>query len=232
MKAFPKAVVIVAGGVGSRMGASIPKQFLTIKDKPIIAYTIEQFIQFDAQIEIVVVCHKNYIETLYKISQQYFLKASITVIEGGNSRFQSCKIGVEAIETEENKIVAIHDAVRPNVSQALIKNGFQLAYEKGAEIPAIKLTDTIRVVYEDGQSDWMDRNQFRKMQTPQCFSLAKLKAAYTIAATQTESNFTDDASVWEANGQSIYLYEGEEKNIKITSPTDLVLMEFFLTIKD
>jgi len=229
--AFPKAVVIVAGGTGNRMGTAIPKQFINLKNKPIIVHTIEQFIQFEKQIDIVVVCHKDFIDKLERIKSEYFSFNNLKIIEGGESRFQSCQLGVAAVANSENTIVAIHDAVRPNISQQVIEDGFNIAKEKGSAIPAVPVVDTIRVVFEDGDSEWINRNQFRKIQTPQCFQLNKLKQAYTNAAATNENIFTDDASVWEADGNKVHLYPGDEKNIKITKPADLLMIEAMLKDK-
>lgn len=232
MKAFPKSVVIVAGGTGSRMGASIPKQFIEVFGKPIIVHTIEQFIHYAQDIEVVVVCHKDYIEHLNQLSKQYFPSAKINIVEGGNSRFQSCKIGIEAIADIENCVVAVHDAVRPNVSQTIISEGFNLANKSGSAIPATKVVDTLRVVFEDGSTEWIDRNQFRKIQTPQCFKLKELKQAYILADNNNEGNFTDDASVWEEAGFAVNLYQGDSLNIKITTPADFKFMESILKSKE
>lgn len=226
-----KAVVIVAGGVGSRMKANIPKQFMTIHNQPLIVYTISAFLEMEAFNfgEIVIVCHKSYISKLEKILSTYFTNYNFILVEGGASRFQSCYNGLKAITVAENKLVAIHDAARPLLSKQLIKTVFEKAVVHQSAIPAIRLKDSVRMVDEsETDSKIVDRNLLRLVQTPQCFLHSKLLKAYENAVNNAQLKFTDDASVWEAKYGNVFLCEGKAENIKVTEPFDLTLAELLL----
>jgi len=229
-----KAVVIVAGGTGSRMQSHLPKQFISIKGKPIIIYTLEKFLKAYTNIKVVIVCHSEYIDFLNDILKEHVphSNSNIKVVEGGASRFHSSYKGLQNIPFKKG-LVAIHDAARPFIDSTTIQQCFQLCSEKGNAIPAIPVTDTIRQL-ENETSSIVDRRVLRKVQTPQCFRLSAIIEAYKYAVQQINTHnvhnnqFTDDASVLEFYGKPVYLCEGQTNNIKITTPFDLKLAELMI----
>lgn len=223
-----KAVVIVAGGTGSRMQMQVPKQFISIKGKPLIIYTIEAFQLAFENIAVIIVCHASYLNELKKLLKQHTSDATIQIVEGGKTRFDSSYAGLKAVPFNKG-LVAIHDAARPFIKPAVIQQCFEVCMQKGNAIPAIPVTDTIRQI-ETTKSTLIDRAVLRKIQTPQCFQLEEILAAYTTAVMQNKPNtqFTDDASVLESYGKSIFLCEGQIDNFKITTPFDLKLAEWML----
>lgn len=195
------------------MGAEIPKQFLPLHGKAIILHTIDKFKQALPDARLVLVLPKAEIAR-WKVMAYDTPYQNIEIAEGGASRFESVKAGLAFIE---DGLVGIHDAVRPLVSPKTITTAFQTAEEKGSAIPITPLKDSIRKV-EGENSEAVDRNQFYLVQTPQCFHAKALKLAYEQ---DFSPNFNDDASVFEAAGNSVILIPGNEANIKITSPEDL-----------
>lgn len=212
-------VIIVAGGNGSRMKSEIPKQFLEVEKKPIIIRAINCFFKYDAQIKIIISVHKNYKTFLEHLLQQFSLQdAGIKITVGGETRFHSVKNGLDLID-DPDSLVGIHDAARPFVSRQTIENCFQTAMKKGNAIPAIAVSESMRKI-SNNVNHSVNRNEYKIIQTPQCFLSSKIKAAFTQEYT---SAFTDDATVLEAFGENINLVEGNEENIKITSPHDLII---------
>ncbi len=218
--------VIVAGGSGSRMKSKLPKQFIEIGSLPILMHTISQFQKASQNIKIILVLPESQIVTWELLCKKHnYFPVNLTIIKGGKTRFQSCKNGIEAIKSDE-AIVAIHDGVRPFVSLKIIKDGFELAKEKGAAVCTISCKDSARYLASDASSNTsLDRNRLRLVQTPQVFKLNILKKAYSGFELAT---FTDDASVVEHAGFPIHLFEGDIRNIKITTPDDIYLAELFL----
>jgi 2-C-methyl-D-erythritol 4-phosphate cytidylyltransferase len=225
MPSDAKYAVIVAGGSGQRMGSSIPKQFLEMKGRPILMHTIEAFYNYPEYIKLVLVLPEPYIGKWKSLCKHYNFKVPVTLQPGGNSRFESVKQGLEKISGEG--LVAIHDGVRPLVDQQLIERSFKTARMYNSAVAAIPLKNSLRQIVNDG-SKAVDRSQYRQVQTPQTFSLSLLKEAYRITE---QANFTDDAGVWEAAGHPVTLYEGSEKNLKITTIQDLVIAEMLLSFK-
>ncbi|MFT7248853.1 MAG: 2-C-methyl-D-erythritol 4-phosphate cytidylyltransferase [Algoriphagus sp.] len=221
--------VIVAGGSGSRMKSVIAKQFLPLRNKPILSHTIEKFLAIDGN-HVVVVLPKsdlifwNEIIQSNKTLKQALLQGRIKNVIGGATRFQSVQNGLNAIESKVG-LVAIHDGVRPFVSIEKIIEAFSEAEVKNSAVLAVPSKDSIRKENPDGSNEIMDRNEIKLIQTPQTFNLGLIKAAYEGIE---KEHYTDDASVFEASGNNIHLMEGEYKNIKITTPEDLVWAEAFL----
>lgn len=212
-----KSVIIVAAGLGSRMKSNIPKQFIELNGLPILMHTMRRFNEFDPGISIVLVLSENEIETWNDLLKNHSFSISHTIVKGGTKRFHSVKNGLEVIN--ENCIVAIHDGVRPFCSPVLIKRCFDEAEKKTNAIPALRIPETIREV--NGENNFtVDRENFRIIQTPQCFDAMLLKKAYQNIDAE---NFTDDAGVFERNGNKINLIEGEKNNIKITLQDDLLI---------
>ncbi len=213
-----KTVIIVAGGSGNRMKSDIPKQFIVLKSKPLLMHTIIAFFNYDNSIEIVLVLPENHISYWEKLVEEYNFSIPLKIVKGGEERFYSVKNGLDITETD---LVAIHDAVRPFVSNTVIEEAFKLAELKGNAIPAVVVSESVRMLVKE-ENKAINRNDIMLVQTPQCFNTDLIKKAYE---TEFKAEFTDDASVLEAMGEKIYLSAGNEMNIKITRPVDLLIAE-------
>jgi len=217
-----KIALIVAGGTGKRFGSETPKQFLRICGKPMIIHTLEAFQKAVPDIEFVVVINPV-IQDLFDAIFSEFPFPKCIVAEAGPERFYSVRNGLAKI-TDENSLVAIHDAVRPLVASAVIIQGFRDAEYFGNAIPVVNVPDSVRI--KDGPLNQpVDRRVLFKVQTPQCFRTDLIKNAYRQ---NYHEKFTDDAIVLESCGQRIHLIEGNTENIKITYPFDLLVAEAFL----
>jgi 2-C-methyl-D-erythritol 4-phosphate cytidylyltransferase len=217
-----KTAIIVAGGTGQRMGASIPKQFLSIEGKSILLYTVNQFVAAFADINFVIVLPADYIQEGQNLIASSKLTQHLQFTEGGDTRFQSVKNGLAHVD--HNAIVFVHDAVRCLITPDLIQRCYNQALAKGSAIPAVASTDTIRIV-EGARHHVVDRANVMMVQTPQTFNAALLIKAFEQAY---QPAFTDEANVLEASGTEVYLIEGEYENIKITRPLDLAIAEYIL----
>ncbi len=215
--------IILGGGVGNRMEMQIPKQFIPILGKPILMHTIENFKKFDSKIEIIVVLPEAHILLWKNLCNEFKFDIEHQIVRGGKERFFSVQNAVEHIPNDS--IVLIHDGVRPLVSHETIDRVLQAAYEKGTAIPYIDLNESIREITSTG-SQALDRSKFKIIQTPQGFKSELIKKAYQI---EYNPNFTDDASVIEAQGIEINMVLGNQRNIKITRPLDLSIAESLMT---
>ena len=207
-----KVGLIVSGGKGLRMNSNIPKQFLLLKGTPVLMHTLEKFSHLD---KIILVLPKYQIPFWEKLCSTHNFNLPHIITEGGKTRFVSVKNGLKKIN--DNSLVAIHDGVRPFISKKLIIHLISKVRKGIGVIPIIPLKDSIRkIVGEDSIS--VDRNNFCKVQTPQCFLSNEIKEAYKQDFFE---NFTDDASVFERYGGNNKTVLGEEKNFKITTEEDL-----------
>ncbi|MBP5484068.1 MAG: 2-C-methyl-D-erythritol 4-phosphate cytidylyltransferase [Bacteroidales bacterium] len=223
-----KYLVVTAGGTGTRMGAAVPKQFLTLDGVPILRRSIEAFLRAVPDIQVITVLPEAHIAYW----RQYCLKENFIcpqrLVKGGFTRFHSVKNALKYVPG--NAIVAVHDGVRPLVTPAKIKELFSMAENASAVIPVMPVTDTLKVLdKKDGvfvsAGESIDRSRIFGAQTPQVFQADKLKAAYTL---QFDTLFTDDASVAERYGIPLTFAQGERFNLKITTPEDLVLAKAIL----
>ncbi|MBQ3212389.1 MAG: 2-C-methyl-D-erythritol 4-phosphate cytidylyltransferase [Alistipes sp.] len=212
-------VIIVAGGSGRRMGGALPKQFMMLDNEPILARSINRIHEALPAAEIVVVLPEEHVE-LWKNIAARFDVARHKIALGGKERFHSVKSGLAAL-SEGVRTIAIHDAVRPLASKKLIIKLLLAAEKSVAVIPAVAPIDSYRIV-EGDDSRIIDRSALRMVQTPQVFHAEALRAAYEQPFSST---FTDDASVMEAAGHKVTLVEGERENIKITTPSDMLIAE-------
>jgi len=214
-----KYAIIVAGGTGSRMGGSLPKQFMLLRDKPVLYYSIKTFLDAYDDLEIILVLPAAFTDIGEEIIDAYFDKEKIKIAIGGDTRFQSVKNGLKLVE--EESIIFVHDAVRCLVSVSLIRRCYELAMQTGAAIPVIPSKDSVRILNDDGNGE-VDRNKIMLVQTPQTFHSKILLPAFDI---DYKDKFTDEATVVEAYGLKVSLAEGDETNIKITRPIDLLIAE-------
>ena len=215
------SVIIVAGGKGLRVGGDIPKQFQPIGGKPMLMRTIEAFYNFDYRMRIVIVLPEQFRDFWNELCEKHKFDITHTIVNGGETRFHSVKNGLS--EISEDEIVGIHDAARPFVSKEVIGRCYREAFDfRCGIIPVVEEKNSVRILtgYE---SKPFDRDRIRLVQTPQVFPADLLKNAYE---TPYREEFTDDASVAEDDGIQIKLVDGDEKNIKITTPFDLELADF------
>lgn len=217
-----KYAVIVAGGSGSRMNTEIPKQFLILKDKPVLYYTISAFLNAYDDMQIILVLPIEHMGKGQEIIDGYFDPSRITVVAGGRTRFHSVQNGLADIN--EESIIFVHDGVRCLVTEDLIRRAFEGALAKGSAIPVIDSVNSIRLITEEGNVA-VDRSLVKIVQTPQTFHSKILLEAYKI---DYKDKFTDEASVVEAFGLTVNLVEGEVNNIKITELKDLAVAENIL----
>lgn len=220
-----KYAVIVAGGSGTRMGGTLPKQFLPLADKPLLYYTIRAFLDAYDDMQVIVVLPLDYIETGKEVIDAWFDHSRIQVCAGGETRFHSVQNGLQLVTQES--IIFVHDAVRCLVSTELIHRCYEAALEKGTAIPVVPARDSIRIL-TDGDSSSIERERVVLVQTPQTFHSGILLPAYNI---DHKEKFTDEASVVEAFGLKLHLVEGEETNIKVTTPSDMSICETLLKKK-
>tara|TARA_B100000287_G_scaffold411921_1_gene441839 strand:- start:126 stop:776 length:651 start_codon:yes stop_codon:yes gene_type:complete len=214
-----KTALIVAGGKGKRMNSNIPKQFLKLKELPVLMHTLKKFDDFD---NLLLVLPKLKIEIWKKLCNEYNFNQKHTIVEGGKTRSESVKNGLARIKN--NVIVAIHDGVRPLVSKDLIKKVIQKVHLNTGSIPIIPIKDSLRKV-DNKKSIRLDRSNIYRVQTPQCFISNEIKNAYDKI--KCSQKFTDDASVFENNQGEINTVIGEENNIKITTKKDLLIADLF-----
>ena len=216
-------VIIVAGGSGSRMKSEVPKQFIQLKGKAVIVRTIEKFINFNPQISMVIAVRKDYQNLLKEILDTSGINTTnIRITIGGETRFDSVKNGLACLAGEEG-VVGIHDAARPFVSIQTITNCYHTAEKKGNATPCLSIHESLRQLNTEG-SNIVNRDAFKIIQTPQCFQLTLINKAFKQ---KYQAAFTDDASVLETMGEKINLVEGNVENIKITTPSDLIIANAF-----
>ncbi len=218
---LPEYAIIVAGGTGSRMQHDLPKQFIEIAGKPILMRTIEQFYSYNPAIRLVVVLPAQELHAWRDRCLTYGFTIFHRAVAGGGTRFSSVKKGLEMVQGEA--LVAVHDGVRPFVDHATIKAAYQAAATHGSAVVAVSPKDSVRELIPNGSKAVL-RNRYKLVQTPQCFQASILREAYQQPE---QAHFTDDAVVVESIGKQITLVEGNYRNIKITTPEDLILAEAF-----
>ncbi len=212
------AVLIVAGGSGTRMGGPLPKQFIDLCGKPVIVHTVERFCDALPEARIYIALGEGMEQLWERVAVQYELLRECRVCRGGRTRFETVRNSLAAISPCD--IVLVHDAVRPLVPLEVIRDVVRVAREHGAAIPVVTPTDSFRIVMDGERSEPLDRARLRAVQTPQGFRYDLLKQAYGQPYRDT---FTDDAQVVEALGHRVVLCDGSPENIKITYPADIAV---------
>lgn len=228
-------VILLAGGVGKRMGADVPKQFLEVDGMPIIIYSIENF-QRNPQIEkIVVVCVKDWIEKLKSIVEAYSLTKVQWIIEGGKTGHDSIRNGVFFLKDKiaNEDYVIVHDAVRPILPQKAIDEVIRVAHDKGNASSSIACHPPI--VYTDdfvsGIKD-VDREHVMLTASPQAFNYALMLRCYEQAEKENYHDSTFTSSLLIHCGEKVFFAKGTTSNIKITTKEDLALFEALLKVPE
>ncbi len=215
------SVIITAGGTGKRMGSEIPKQFMEVAGKPILFHTISLFHKFNKSAQILVTLPESWLNYWEELINTYQFDVPHQVISGGQERFHSIK---NALRYCDEPIVMVHDGVRPLVSTETLNRCIQALEDNNAVIPVVPVKESLRKV-SGKKSEAVIRSEYRNVQTPQCFEKSVLEQAY---AQEFHAGITDDASLVEQNGEHIHIVEGNDENIKITTPMDLLLAEVLL----
>lgn len=217
--------VVLAAGSAQRMG--FDKLTVMLDGQPVLVRAVNAFEQSPLVEEIVVVTRVDRLEEIADLCQSYNLSKVSAVVCGGKTRTESALAGVMALK-KDFPLTAIHDGARPFVSQKIIEDCIRRAGLQHAAIPVLKSTDTLRVVDEEGTlTGTCDREHVVRVQTPQVFRTELIKAALTDAA-EKNLTFTDDATAVERLGVSVRTVPGDEENLKLTTPQDLVLAQGIL----
>jgi 2-C-methyl-D-erythritol 4-phosphate cytidylyltransferase len=213
--------IITAGGIGKRMGGHLPKQFLLVKEKPILLYTLERFYEADPFSEIFITLPEDWVDYWNELLNKHTCSIPHTIITGGIERYDSIK---NALNVSTGTIISVHDGVRPCVSIETIHNCINSAKENGSGVPYLPVKESLRKMQHQ-TSEAVNRQEYVLVQTPQSFSVSILKKAYELPF---HEGITDDASLVEEAGFQIHLVKGNEENIKITTPMDLELVNVLL----
>ncbi len=218
-------VIILAGGVGSRMNLDYPKQFLVVNGKPIIVSTIEKFQRNNRIDGITVVCLKDWIEYMRKLVDKYDLNKVVSVIPGGKTGHDSTKIGVYSLKDKLNNddMVVIHDAARPIVPQIIIDDMVQVAEKNGNACSSVQCRDTvIRTYNQKYGSEQIERSEIIRVQTPQAYKYELIRNLYEKADLDNRNDFVYANTMAIEYGTTIYFSKGFECNIKITTKEDII----------
>jgi 2-C-methyl-D-erythritol 4-phosphate cytidylyltransferase len=237
-----KFAVIVAGGLGMRMGGAVPKQFLLLHEHPVLWYTLETFLAAYEDLRIALAIPAAHLGVAKELVASLAGAERIVLVNGGDTRFHSVRNGLEWIRREvagsvdagvtaaagevgRETIIFVHDGVRCLVSADLIRRCYEQAAESGSAVPVVECRDSVRLVEDEGRSKPIDRSRIKLVQTPQTFRGDILLGAYMMDHAEA---FTDEATVVEVAGHQVRLIEGEETNMKITTPTDMIIAEQLL----
>lgn len=218
-----KIALIVAGGNGTRMNNEVPKQFLLLKNKPVLYYSIKAFLEAYQDMEVILVLPEEHIGKGREIIDGYFDASKFRITAGGRTRFHSVQNGLSLI-SDDDSIIFVHDGVRCLLTDKLVKRCYEAALQLGTAIPSVECKDSVRLLTTNGNK-MLKRNNVRLIQTPQTFHSKILLPAYNI---DYKDQFTDEATVVEAFGLKLNLVEGETDNIKITTPSDFFIAQYIL----
>ena len=220
--------VIAAGGIGSRMGnLEKPKQYLTLKNKPIIVHTVEKFYVNSAFQKIIILCPDQWVSYTKNILAKHLPENDrVLVLKGGSTRNETIMNAVRYIEEtdglDDDTVIVTHDAVRPFVSARIIDENIDAAIEFGATDTVVPATDTIvESMDKETISSIPDRSKLYQGQTPQAFKAKKLKELYESLTEDEKNILTDACKIFSMKGCPVHLIQGEVHNIKITYPYDL-----------
>ena len=218
------AAVLPAGGLGKRMGGNIPKQLMVLGGKPVYRYSLETFLSMDEIAEVVMAVPadwKDHFEKeIFSDNASEEIRTKMKIVVGGAERWQSVENGVNAL-TSNAEFVLVHDVARPFISKEIIRDVCETLVTKGSCLVAKPAVDTIKIAKDGCVQQTIDRNTVWMAQTPQAASIALLKKLYgRIAAEPLNFTPTDEASILEYFGESVYIVKGNNLNDKLTTPED------------
>ena len=221
--------VLAAGGIGSRMGADKPKQYIEIGGKAIIAHTAETFLKCERINKVIVLCPADWVD----YTREIFSETEVIVISGGDTRNETLMKAIDYIEEtdglSEDTYLVTHDAVRPFVTEEIINNNIEAMLRYGATGTVIPATDTIFQSVNGQIIDSIpDRSELYQAQTPQCFGALKLRELYRSLSDEEKDILTDGCKIYLLKGHDVHLVKGNVSNIKITYPHDLIVAEAIL----
>ncbi len=222
--------VILAGGEGTRAGGNFPKQFQPFCGKPLIWWSMNAFRKFDPDIKLYVAIHPGFFNLMVNLWAGLSPEDRIPYKEvcGGRTRIESVSNALSEIDAQDSELIAVHDAARPIVTPRLIERGFNMARNKGNAVPVVPVTDSLRRLEGSSENSCpVKRSEYVAVQTPQIFKYDILKRGYGDVDIHSEI-YTDDASIVQASGEEIYLFEGDFSNMKITNPIDFKVGEILL----
>ena len=221
---IPRYAILVAGGSGTRMGADRPKQFLLLRGEPVLLHTLRRFADPALGVaELIVVLPAEQLATWQALCAQFQVGIRHRLVAGGATRWASVKAGLAALGEHKEGLVAVHDGVRPLVSRLVVERTYAAAATHAAAAAAVVPKDSVRLVSQHGSAA-QNRSRLRLMQTPQTFEIDLLRRAYAMPELAT---FTDDATVVDDLCR-VQLVEGDYRNLKITTPEDLLIAEALL----
>lgn len=227
--------LIIAGGIGARMGQDIPKQFLNVFDKPIIVYTLEAFQRHPMIDSIEVVCLEGWHEVVYAYARQFGISKLENVVNGGKNGQDSIRNGLYDIKSRHqdiDDIVLIHDAIRPMLSEGIITDNIDVCRKKGNCITVLPCMAAM-LKTTDGESSEVQipRDNLKETQTPQTFFLSDIVAAHNEALERGITNSVASCTMYIELGRRLFMCNGSEKNLKLTTPEDVEIFKALLEAK-
>jgi len=233
-KKFMNIAMIIAGGIGNRMKQDIPKQFLTVNEKPVMIYTLEAFQKHPAVDEIIVVCISGWEQIVWAYIKQFNITKAKQVVEGGISGQASIYNGLKVLWAEHSPedIVLVHDAIRPMVSEEIISDCIQKTSKYGSAVAIIPCAEAMLISDDqEGSNKLFDRDSLKRTQTPQGFRLGKLLEIHEKALAQGVTNSIASCTLMIEMGEMVHFSKGSEKNIKLTTVEDIEIFKALLQAK-
>lgn len=228
-------VLIIAGGVGARMGQDIPKQFINVYDKPVIVYTLEAFQKHPSIDAIEVVCLDGWHDVLWAYAKQFGIAKLENIVSGGKNGQDSIRNGLYDIASRHNgsdDIVLVHDAIRPMVSNDIISDNIRVCRQYGNAITVVPCTAAMLKTFDSlSIEEQVPRDNLKITQTPQAFFLQDIIAAHKEALEKGITNSVASCTMYIELGRKLYMSAGSEKNLKLTTAEDIEIFKALLNAK-
>lgn len=227
--------LIIAGGVGARMGQDIPKQFINVYDKPVIVYTMEAFQKNESIDAIEIVCIEGWHEMLYAYARQFGISKLENVVPGGKNGQDSIRNGLYDIASrhhDDDDIVLIHDAIRPMLSNEIIDDNIKVCREKGNAVTVLPCNAAMLKTFDGIETEeQVPRDNLKETQTPQTFYLKEIVETHKEALAKGITNTVASCTLYIELGKKLYLAKGSEKNLKLTTTEDIEIFKALLNSK-